>query len=332
MGRRSLTDKERGRIHGLHEAGFSYRTIAARVRRSVSIVGRVLSTKKPSPPKPLGRPSALSERLVRRVVRRASEGGTSSTKLKAEFDLPCHARTVRLILADTDFLVFAKMEQTLDLTPDHMAKRLAWAKLQLESARDWKGVIFSDEKKFNRDGPDGFKMTWKDKRRSKKRHKKYKKRQQGGGSIMFWGGISWEGKTQLAILEGRQASEDYIYTVSEYMLPFAHLKYGTDFVYQQDNAPIHSSKMTQEFFSRMDVEVLDWPARSPDLNPIENLWATMARRVYGDGKQYDDMNELRQAVLAAWDSITLDEIRTVIDSMPRRCIQVVERKGDKTNY
>ena len=158
MGRRSLTDKERGRIHGLHEAGFSYRTIAARVRRSVSIVGRVLSTKKPSPPKPLGRPSALSERLVRRVVRRASEGGTSSTKLKAEFDLPCHARTVRRILADTDFLVFAKMEQTLDLTPEHKAKRIAFAKLRLGSGRVWNNVILSDEKKFNSDGPDGFKF------------------------------------------------------------------------------------------------------------------------------------------------------------------------------
>jgi hypothetical protein len=150
---------------------------------------------------------------------------------------------------------------------------------------------------------------------------------------MSWGGICWEGKTELVILEGCQGSENYIYTIGEYMLPFAHLKYGTDFVrHQQDNAPIHSSRMAKAFFAEQSIEVIDWPARSPDLNPFENLWATMALRVYRDGKQYDDMAELRQAVLAAWDSITLDEIRTVIGSMSRRCIQVVERKGDKTKY
>jgi hypothetical protein len=138
--------------------------------------------------------------------------------------------------------------------------------------------------------------------------------------------------TELVILEGGQDSENYIYTIGEYMQPFAHLKYGTDFVFQQDNAPIHSSRMTKAFFVEQSIEVLDWPAQSPDLNPIENLWATMALRVYRDGKQYDDMAELRQAVLVTWDSITLDEIRTVIGSMSRRCIQVVERKGDKTKY
>jgi hypothetical protein len=131
--------------------------------------------------------------------------------------------------------------------------------------------------------------------------KKYIKHQLGGGSIVFRGGICWEGKAELVVLEGRQDSENYIYTIGEYMLPFAHLKYGTSIVFQQDNAPIHSSRMTKVFFAEQSIEVLDWPARSPDLNPIENLWATMALRVYRDGKQYDDMAELRQAVLASWD-------------------------------
>jgi hypothetical protein len=58
----------------------------------------------------------------------------------------------------------------------------------------------------------------------------------------------------------------------------------------------------------------------------------MARRVYKDGKQYDDLKELREAVLIAWESISLSEVCGVIDSMPRCCVEVIEREGDKTHY
>ena len=48
----------------------------------------------------------------------------------------------------------------------------------------------------------------------------------------------------------------------EYLLPFTHLKYGTEFVFLQDNAPIHTFRETKEFFSQMGLTVMNWPARS----------------------------------------------------------------------
>ncbi|KAG3006104.1 hypothetical protein PC128_g4113 [Phytophthora cactorum] len=103
---------------------------------------------------------------------------------------------------------------------------------------------------------------------------------------MVSGSFSSAGKSKIAVLEGRQASEHYIYTVSEYMLPFAHLHHGVDYIYQQDNASIHRSKLKMEIFEEEGIKLLDWPARSPDLNPIENVWAMMARIGYHNGKQY----------------------------------------------
>ncbi|KAJ0388588.1 hypothetical protein P43SY_011719 [Pythium insidiosum] len=82
----------------------------------------------------------------------------------------------------------------------------------------------------------------------------------------------------------------------------------------------------------MEVQVMDWPARSPDLNPIENLWASMARRVYGDGQQYQTVAELKEAIVKAWCEIPLDEIRNLIASMRRRCVEVIAKKGGKTHY
>lgn len=158
---------------------------------------------------------------------------------------------------------------------------------------DWAHIIFSDETKWNLDGPDGLQHYCRDLRQPVRQTNR---RQMGGGSVMVLARFSAAGKTELAVLVGRQASEQYIYTVSEYLLPFAHKHYGTDFVFQQDNAAIHTSRETMAFFEEQEVQVMDWPARSPDLNPIENLWAIMARNVYRNGRQYDSVVSLTAAL------------------------------------
>jgi len=79
------------------------------------------------------------------------------------------------------------------------------------------------------------------------------------------------------------------------------------------------------------MRVLGWPSKSPDLNPIENLWGIVARQVYGKGKQYHTKTALIQSVKAAWNSISLETIRSLIKSMATRLIKVVENKGAFTH-
>ncbi|KAG3113832.1 hypothetical protein PI125_g6969 [Phytophthora idaei] len=116
------------------------------------------------------------------------------------------------------------------------------------------------------------------------------------------------------------------------MPSFAHLHHAVDYIYQPDNASIHRSKLTMEFFEEEGIKLLDWPARSPDLNPIENVWAMMARIVYHNGKLYDSVAEMRAAIIAAWEALDASYLGKLVDSMPKRCIEVIAKQGNKTHY
>ncbi|KAE8985007.1 hypothetical protein PR002_g22767 [Phytophthora rubi] len=299
--------------------------------RSPDGVSYVLrATKKP--PAKARRPKSLTDRQIRQIVRGAATGDYSASALKAKYGVACSVRAIQRLLAKVDFLVYSKMDRTLPLTKEHKEARLEFAERFSSAAQKqvvWPLIIFSDEKKFNLDGPDGYKHYWRDIRRPPRR---YLSRQNGGGSLMVWGAFGVKGKSELVVLEGRQKSSDYIYTISEKMLPFAHAKYGTDNVFMQDNASIHASYETMDFFKEEGVTVLDWPARSPDLNPIENVWAILARKVYGNGKQYVSVAELTVAVQDAWKSVTMQGLHKLLDSMPARCFEVARKNGDKTHY
>ncbi len=68
--------------------------------------------------------------------------------------------------------------------------------------------------------------------------------------------------------------------LDHFMLPSADKLYGdADFIFQQDLAPAHTAKGTKSWFNDHGVTVLDWPANSPDLNPIENLWGIVKRKM-----------------------------------------------------
>lgn len=75
-----------------------------------------------------------------------------------------------------------------------------------------------------------------------------------------------------------------------------------------------------------------WPAKSPDLNPIENLWGILARAVYVNGKQYDTKMELVKAIKKAWAAIPVSTLENLVQSMKKRCMEVYRLEGLKTKY
>lgn len=326
----SLTDLEQGQVLAYATSNMSLRDIATRIKRSKTVVQAFLKspdtygTKKSS-----GRPRKLKTHDLTRLKRTASTGDFSARELRIELSIDASTRTVQRELQRCEHLAYVKARKSPRLTNAHRKKRVEWVERQLRERTDWARVIFSDEKKFNLDGPDGTRYYWHDLRKEKK---VVWSRHSGGGSVMVWGGMSSLGKSRLAVLRGNQDAYDYQQTLSSFLLPFADDTHGGDFVFQHDNASIHRARTTTAFLRERGVPTIDWPALSPDLNPIENVWGVMARRVYRCGRQYSTTSELKDAIQAAWDEISDEYLLKLVNSMTDRCIAVVRAKGTKIAY
>ncbi len=114
------------------------------------------------------------------------------------------------------------------------------------------------------------------------------------------------------------------------MLTSADKLYGdADFIFQQDLAPAHTAKGTKSWFNDHGVTVLDWPANSPDLNPIENLWGIVKRKMRDT--RPNNADDLKAPVKETWASIPPQQCHKLI-TMPRQIEAVIKAKGAPTKY
>lgn len=149
---------------------------------------------------------------------------------------------------------------------------------------------------------------------------------------MVWGAFCSNQILQLAVITTRMNSEEYTTVLENNLLPFFAGRNAAEWTYQQDNAAIHTSRLTRAWFQQHGINVLDWPSCSPDINPIENVWGILARRVYSENRQFQTIPELRAAVMEAWHHITHDTQRKLIETMPNRIFELITRKGGLTHY
>ncbi len=148
-------------------------------------------------------------------------------------------------------------------------------------------------------------------------------------SVMVWVSMSSAGVGPLCFLRSKVNTAVYQEVLEHFMLPAADQLYGdADFIFQQDLAPAHSAKATSTWFKDHGIPVLNWPANSPDLNPIENLWCIVKRKMrYA---RPNNAEELKATIRATWALITPEQCHRLIDSMPRRIAAVIQAKGAPT--
>ncbi len=150
-------------------------------------------------------------------------------------------------------------------------------------------------------------------------------------SVMIWAAMSSAGVGPLCFLKSTVNAAIYQEILEHFMLPSADKLYGdADFIFQQDLAPAHTAKGTKSWFNDHGVTVLDWPANSPDLNPIENLWGIVKRKMRDT--RPNNADELKATVKETWASIPPQQCHKLITSMPRQIEAVIKAKGAPTKY
>lgn len=184
------------------------------------------------------------------------------------------------------------------MTMVHKKGRVDWASTYVcykDSER--RRSIFLNEKKCNLNRLDGLHFYWHDLR---KEENVLSRRQHSEGSVTIWAYFSFYGRSILVFLSGRHNSVSYCNTLQNHLLKFAALNHGIDWSFQQDNAPVNVSQLTNDWFCDKNISNIDWPVKYPDLNAIENIWGILARRLYSSGKQYTVIPSLKAAIQDEW--------------------------------
>ncbi len=159
-----------------------------------------------------------------------------------------------------------------------LQRRVTWAKKKNWTVDQWSKVLFPDESKFcisfGNQGP----RVWR-KGGEAQSPSCLKSSVKFPQSVMIWGAMSSAAVGPLCFLKTNVTAPVYQEMLEHFMLPSAdQLFKDADCIFQQDSAPAHTARSTRSWLNDHGVGVLDWPANSPDLNPIENLWRPLSKK------------------------------------------------------
>ena len=150
--------------------------------------------------------------------------------------------------------------------------------------------------------------------------------QKFGPSLVILGGISIKGNSKLIFVEGTENSDKYQKILAK-AEPSLRAMHRLNFIFQQDGAPCHRSISISDWFRSSNWIVSSWPANSPDLNPIENLWALIKIKIRKI--RHKTIDELKENIQKVWDDILTESAKSLIQSMTDRLQTCIELQGKK---
>ena len=332
-----ISSAQKENILSLASNGHSTHIVSFRLGISQSTVSRTLRTLYPNQHFFSGGcPSKLSSTSQRAIITQITSGKASNAVqatnyINAIIPTPVSSETVRRVLRKNSFKAVVKKKKPL-LSIRHRQNRLAFAlKYKEWTVEDWKRVIWSDETKINRMGSDGQKWVWKQKGEGLIQREVQGTVKHGGGNIMVWGCMGWNGVGQLAEIEGRMNADQYVAILKDHLLPSLEESgiSEEDIIFQH---PKHTSKKAKEWMENNKINLLDWPAQSPDLNPIEHQWVHLKRELAKYPRAAKGVWEVWGRVVEVWNAIPPELCQNLIESMPRRLEAVIKAKGGQTKY
>ncbi|GFX23677.1 transposable element Tcb2 transposase [Trichonephila clavipes] len=220
------------------------------------------------------------------------------------------------------------------LTPAHRRRRSLWCREHLNwRDNEWGRVLFTDESKFSLSSDSHRILIWRERESRNHPSNIIERDRYGGRGALVWGGIMLGSRTDLHIFDA--GSVNGTRYCNEILLPYVRLfrgAMGLQFLFMDDNAPCHRTVAAEQLLESEDIERIDWPAQSPDLNLIEHVWDFLGRRWAARTLPPVTIRELRLALQDEWAAMPQQLIDTLILSMGRRCETCLEVRGDHIIY
>jgi transposase len=253
-----------------------------------------------------------------------------------EMGYACDPKTVRNVLKSMGYHKRVPRRK-FHVRPDNRPKRVAWCQERLHwTKEEWKRVIWTDESSFStagfahrpwvirkpgeEDHPDCVDNTFHSGRQTK----------------MVWGAFCGTTKSDLIFVPGKAKidSATYVRTIMEpALVPFWQQcceEYGWTIV-MEDGAPGHKG-YSKGYRELNGIEVLEWPAQSPDLNLIEACWRDIETELGEIWERASDIEILKTMLSITWEQITEERLDRLVDSMPSRLQAVIDAGGAATPY
>ncbi len=341
MPKRSVTLDIKNQVIGLHLANKSSREIAILLNISQSCATKTIKkfkeTGSVNDEHRSGRPRKTSLRDDRLIFRLARSNPTYSLAVLARninpsLEKSISRKTISRRLAEKKLFSYVAPRKPL-LKPTDRIRRMNFCRQMLRMTQaELNSIVFSDEANFE---VHNRKNTVLVRRFS---HEKYDDRfvtphvQGGGGSVGIWGCIGFKGIGSVKINDGRMNQYVYRDILDECLIPTIHNFFGdsSSFYFQHDNAPCHTAHSIRTYLEQSNIRVLEWPARSPDLNIIENLWSVIDRKLTEN--PVTTPRQLKSRIEEIYKETSADYCQKLFKSIHKRCLMVIANKGGHIPY
>ena len=284
-----------------------------------------------------GRPKIVTDRDYRKLerlvkVNRRDSLSDITSKFNVARDRRVYKRTVQHHLSKHGFNRRVSRRRVV-IREVNRKKRLSWC---LEKHRwlvngNWDKVIFSDESQIVIRNNNRI-YIWR-KRGEGYRSDLVPSKANRKFQVMIWGYICWNGVGTLAKVTGNINSEKYKAILEENIWPVIVRHFPDDqYFFQDDNAPVHRSRVLQEYSPTKNLKSFSWAAQSPDLNIIENIWLYIKRKLAYRHHIINSDSDLFREIQRIWMDIPPAYIQSLYLSVPRRIMSVIRLQGHLTKY
>jgi transposase len=342
MGRKSVSKEVKDQIIGLHKGGFNYAAISrtlgvvsetcvAQTVKKYQLTGSTKDLPRTGRPK---KTSHYDDNVIYRIARKNPTLSCSqiASEINTTLEQPISRFTVGRRLNQRKLFSYVATRKPA-LRPIDRIKRANFCRRLLRMSNDEiRSIIFSDESNYTIQNRKNRVLV------RRLPSEKYNSRfcqprvQNGGGSIGIWGSITWYGPGCHNLFEGRINRYNYVETLENHLIPTRDLYFGENghYIFQQDGAPAHTARYTTAWLEENGIQVIKWPARSPDLNPIENVWSIIDRQIIQN--PVTSLTGLEERLDTLFRELSIELCKKLFNSIKNRARLCLANKGGHIPY